>query len=83
MSIIINDNYSIEESLDNKYNLEFNECVASIKIYCNDNQLPFLKNFNYNEFYSVIKKNINFSKIEIRNVDDEESTEDELSDNDF
>ena len=83
MSLIINDNYSIEQSFNDKYNYDLNECIVSIQIYCKENQLPFLKKFNYNDFCNVIKKNINFSKIEIHNVDDEESSEDEISDDEY
>ena len=44
---------------------------------------PWQNKFNYNDFCNVIKKNINFSKIEIHNVDDEESSEDEISDDEY
>ena len=83
MSLIINDNYSIEKSFNDKYNLDLNECIISIQIYCKENSLPFLKKFNYNDFCNVIKKNIDFSKIQIDNVDDEESSDEELSDNEY
>ena len=84
MSLVINDEYSIEQSFDDKYNLDINECIVSIKIYCKDNQLPFLNNFNYNDFTDVLKKNIDFSKIQIINTDEiESSDEEELSDDEY
>tara|TARA_B100001093_G_scaffold433688_1_gene430782 strand:+ start:1270 stop:1533 length:264 start_codon:yes stop_codon:yes gene_type:complete len=84
MSLIINDEYSIEQSFDDKYNLDINECIVSINIYCKDNQLPFLNNFNYNDFTDVLKKNIDFSKIQITNTDEiESSDEEELTDDEY
>ena len=78
MTLIINNDLTIEECFNEKYNMEFNDCVISIQIYSKDNNLPFLKNFDYNDLLNVIKKNIDFSKIEVINVDEEESSDEEL-----
>ena len=82
MSLIINNDYTLEESFDDKYNLEINDCVIDIIQYCNTNNLPFLNKFNYNDFMDIIKKNINFSKIEIINNEYNEEEDDELIDED-
>ena len=48
MSLIINNDTTIEESFDDKYNLDINECIINIRIYCRNNNLPFLNNFKIN-----------------------------------
>lgn len=83
MSVIINDNYKLEESFDDKYNLEFNDCLVEIQIYCRNNNLPFLNKLDYNDFKDVIKKNINFSKIKIINTDLQESSDEEVTEEDY
>lgn len=83
MSLIINNDYSIEQSFDDKYNMEINDCLVEIRIYCRNNNLPFFNKLNCNDFKDVIKKNINFSKINVINIDNIESSEEELSDGDY
>ena len=78
MTLIINNDLTIEESFNEKYNMEFNDCVISIQMYSKDNNLPFLTKFDYSDLLNVIKKNIDFSKIEVINVDEEESSDEEL-----
>ena len=83
MTLIINNEYSVKESFEDKYNLEINDCVVDIQLYCKNNNLPFINNFNYNHFMEIIKKNVNFSKIEVINIDDESSDEDVDSDDEY
>tara|TARA_B100001094_G_C18074659_1_gene741977 strand:+ start:672 stop:938 length:267 start_codon:yes stop_codon:yes gene_type:complete len=82
MTLIISDDYSIEKSFEDKYNLEINDCIVDIIIYCRNNNLPFINKFDYNDFMNVIKKNIDFSKIKIFNIDEEESSDEEIDSDD-
>tara|TARA_B100000131_G_C17689144_1_gene439888 strand:- start:128 stop:394 length:267 start_codon:yes stop_codon:yes gene_type:complete len=82
MTLIISDDYSIEKSFEDKYNLEINDCVVDIIIYCRNNNLPFINKFDYNDFMNVIKKNIDFSKIKIFDIDEEESSDEEIESDD-
>ena len=80
MSLIINNDTNIEQSFDDKYNLDINECIINIRMYCRNNNLPFFNNFKINEFMDVLKKNINFSKIEIYNNDISDSDDEYIND---
>ena len=82
MTLIISDDYSIEKSFEDKYNLEINDCIVDIIIYCRNNNLPFINKFDYNDFMNVIKKNIDFSKIKILDIDEEESSDEEIDSDD-
>ena len=77
MSLIISEDYSIEQSFNDKYNLELNDCIIEIKIYSRTNNLPFFNKFDNNDFIDVIKKNIDFSKIKIENKDIDNETDSE------
>lgn len=82
MTLIISDDYSIEKSFEDKYNLEINDCIVDIIIFCRNNNLPFINKFDYNDFMNVIKKNIDFSKIKIFDIDEEELSDEEIESDD-